>query len=118
MSRLVYPDRAPVKQIAPTFRCEALRRAVSKIPCVSCGVWGYTQAAHANLQEYGKGRGLKASDAAVMALCATRPGELGCHAKLDQLIGMTAAEAEENTHRFIAATLIALIEAGSLKATK
>jgi hypothetical protein len=119
MSRLVCTERAPVAQKgAKPFRSESLRRAVGSIPCVACGVWGHTQAAHANLQRYGKGRGLKASDGALMALCCTRPGEVGCHAKLDQMIGMTADEAEQNTHQWIAATLIALIEAGTLKVTK
>lgn len=66
----------------------------------------------------GKGRGLKASDAALMALCATRLGEIGCHVRLDQLVGMTADEAEQNTYRWIASTYIALIESGFLKATK
>jgi ferredoxin len=39
---------------------------------------GQTQAAHSNWAEHGKGRGIKASDEFVAALCRT------CHAELDQ----------------------------------
>lgn len=119
MSRLVHPDRAPVllRSTGP-FRSEAYRRAVAELPCQCCGIWGHSQAAHANLSSLGKGRGLKSSDAALMALCSSRPGDVGCHVRLDQLIGMTAAEAEDNTYRWIASTLIALVERGFLKVAK
>jgi hypothetical protein len=119
MSRLVHPDRAAIApRSASAFRYEAFRRAVAALPCQCCGIWNHSQAAHANLSNMGKGRGIKASDGALMALCATRPGDVGCHVRLDQLIGMTADEAEQNTHRWIASTYIALIEAGALKVSK
>lgn len=65
----------------PPVRSEALRRAVASLPCAICGVYGYSQAAHANT---GKGMGMKACDLTCFPACAPRPGEVGCHAKLDQ----------------------------------
>lgn len=62
-------------------RCEAYRRAVAQLPCVICGIYGYSQAAHANT---GKGMGLKACDLTLFPACADRPGVRGCHAQLDQ----------------------------------
>ncbi|WP_258304996.1 hypothetical protein, partial [Escherichia coli] len=38
---------APVAKEAPV-RSEPYRRAVASLPCVICGVHGYSQAAHAN----------------------------------------------------------------------
>src|SRR5260364_342023 len=52
------------------MRSEKLRRLVAMLPCMCCGQKGQTQAAHANFQSFGKGMGIKASDAALMALCA------------------------------------------------
>jgi hypothetical protein len=101
-----------------TIRSEQLRRAVASLPCQCCRIEGYTQAAHSNLMEHGKGRGLKASDAALMALCCDRPGIVGCHTRLDQYIDITRAQAVELTHKWIASTLIALIESGALKVSK
>jgi hypothetical protein len=54
---------------------------VATLPCVICGLYGYSQAAHAN---QGKGMGLKACDLTCFPACGPRPGEEGCHAKLDQ----------------------------------
>lgn len=45
--------------------------------CVACGGF-MTVAAHSNRAKFGKGRGIKASDAAAMCLCVQ------CHALLDQ----------------------------------
>lgn len=68
------PKSAPV-------RSEEYRRAVATLPCVICGVPGYSQAAHANT---GKGMGIKACDLTLFPACADRPGVVGCHTKLDQ----------------------------------
>lgn len=92
----------------PMFRSEPLRRLVAALPCQHCGLIGSTQAAHANLSVYGKGMGLKASDAALMALC------VGCHAALDQGSAMTRSERLDFQHEMIAKTLIELIESGQL----
>ena len=45
----------PVTKDAPV-RSEAYRRAVAALPCINCGIQGYSQAAHGSA---GKGMGLK-----------------------------------------------------------
>lgn len=50
---------------------------IRKLPCVRCGNPN-SQAAHSNSAKHGKGRGIKASDAFVIPLCAT------CHAAFDR----------------------------------
>lgn len=84
-----------------TYRSEKHLARVRKLPCVDCGRVGETQAAHMNL---GKGQGIKASDAALMALCVT------CHARLDQGGQMTKAERRAYEWEMVAKTYIALQE--------
>lgn len=62
-------------------RNEAYRRAVASLPCVICGVPGYSQAAHGST---GKGMGIKACDLTLFPACCDRPGVRGCHSRLDQ----------------------------------
>ncbi len=50
---------------------------IRKLPCVRCGNPN-SQAAHSNSSRDGKGRGIKASDAFVIPLCAI------CHAAFDR----------------------------------
>ena len=50
---------------------------IRKLPCVRCGNPN-SQAAHSNSAKYGKGRGIKASDAFVIPLCQS------CHSDFDQ----------------------------------
>lgn len=97
------------------FESEALRRAVASLPCAYCQAEGISQAAHSNLYEHGKGRGLKASDAATFPLCATTPGRLGCHDKFDQYELCSKVEMPEMTYRFMAWTHVQLIERQLLK---
>jgi hypothetical protein len=59
---------------------------VASLPCQLCGVDGRTQAAHSNQLIHGKGRGIKASDVYVAALCDK------CHYQIDQGKDMTKAE--------------------------
>ena len=49
---------APAAQVAKAapVRSEAYRRAVASLPCINCGVPGYSQCAHSNS---GKGAGIK-----------------------------------------------------------
>ncbi|WP_207000703.1 hypothetical protein [Trinickia mobilis] len=98
-----------------TFRSEDLRRAVVTLPCMNCGIERYTQAAHGNTD---KGQGLKASDAAIAALCCDRPGVRGCHAMLDQGGAMGKEERRAFELEMIAKTYIALIERGLLRTVK
>ena len=95
----------------PIFRSEALRRAVAELACVNCGRVGSTQAAHTNT---GKGQGIKASDARIMALCTGGLDHRGCHEYLDQSGRMTREQRREFESEMTLRTLVALIERGVL----
>jgi len=98
-----------------TFRSEALRRVIVTLPCVCCGRIGRTQAAHTN---YGKGGGIKASDASLMALCADGPGYVGCHSSVDANSKMTKIERRQFEMEMVALTYIALVERGLITVLK
>jgi hypothetical protein len=100
------------------YRNPLLLDAVRQLACVHCQAEGRTQAAHSNQLRFGKGRGLKASDAAIMALCGSGYGHPGCHAKLDQGSHMTKQERYDFEYEHIALTLILLIEQGYLVVNK
>jgi hypothetical protein len=61
-------------------RDEAYLRLVAALPCIHCGIEGYSQAAHGPTL----GARIKSSDAAVFPLCCDRPVVKGCHPKFDQ----------------------------------
>ncbi|WP_186056829.1 hypothetical protein [Burkholderia gladioli] len=97
-ARVVFPK-------PETFRSRPLRLAVASLPCMRCGRENNTQAAHEN---YGKGKGIKASDACLMALCVE------CHQYVDQV-----GEMDRETRRalevvLVKKTLVELIERGLL----
>lgn len=96
------------------YRNSKLLAVVRQLPCAHCGITGRTQAAHSNQLRFGKGRGIKGSDAAIMALCASDFGKPGCHAELDQGANMTKQERYAFEYEHIALTLITLIEQGYL----
>ena len=89
------------------FRSEKLRRHVADMPCVNCGRTD-VQAAHANLGEFGKGMGMKASDAALMSLCCA------CDTDLDQGSTMDKQGKRDFQYQMIARTLVRAIEQGRL----
>jgi hypothetical protein len=61
------------------FRSKSHLKNVASLPCQNCYIEGETQAAHSNWSEWGnKGRGIKASDEFVAALCQK------CHYEVDQ----------------------------------
>jgi hypothetical protein len=61
------------------YRNQRLLEAVREAPCQHCGRQdGTVVAAHSNQGRDGKGRGMKANDYRIAALCFT------CHAELDQ----------------------------------
>lgn len=62
-------------------RSEAYRRAVAGLPCMWCGISGFSQHAHLNR---GKGFALKTDDRTGFPLCCARPGIEGCHIAFDQ----------------------------------
>ena len=64
-----------------TFRSIEHRQAVASLPCIKCGIVGFSQAAHVN---FNKGGALKTSDALTFPLCCTRLGIVGCHVLHDQ----------------------------------
>lgn len=68
-----FPKSAPI-------RSGSYRRLVAQLPCISCGIEGYSQAAHPPP----KGKGIKESDDECFPLCCTRPMIQGCHADFDQ----------------------------------
>ena len=70
---------------------------IRKLPCVRCGNPN-SQAAHSNSAKHGKGRGIKASDAFVMPLCAT------CHAAFDLFVLGNRAESEAMFEKWLVKT--------------
>lgn len=70
----------PVPKAAPV-RSETYRRLVASLPCMLCGIEGFSQHAHGN---NGKGMALKVCDLFSFPLCVDRPGQRGCHSQLDQ----------------------------------
>ena len=93
-----------------TYRNEKLRRSADGESCVACGsrdgtvVW-----AHANSLSWGKGMGLKASDAAGMYLCGR------CHVGHDQGRDGSKEERRQREFEWIAKSLVRAIEGGVLK---
>jgi len=84
---------------------------VSCLPCIYCGVIGYSQHAHAN---EGKGMGLKVDDRRGFPLCCSRPGVEGCHAAFDHyhlLVGGREAH-REAAERWAARTRAVIRKAG------
>lgn len=79
-----------------SYRNPKLTRLAKGQPCVSCGAQDGTVIwAHSNLLEHGKGKGIKAHDAAGMFLCHK------CHSALDHGHDMTRAEKREFTMQMI-----------------
>ena len=70
---------------------------IRKLPCVRCGSPN-SQAAHSNSAKHGKGRGIKASDAFVIPLCAI------CHAAFDRFELGNRAESEAMFEKWLVKT--------------
>ncbi|MFY8041619.1 MAG: hypothetical protein ACOVOD_01715 [Rhodoferax sp.] len=88
-------------------RDERLRDMCRAMPCQHCGALGPGAGvtwAHSNWAEHGKGKGIKASDVYVAALCSV------CHAELDQGRAWSAEEKKRNWlcahHRTVAKAVI------------
>lgn len=79
------------------YRNKKLLESVRNAPCMSCGIEnGTVVAAHSNQLRDGKGRGIKADDYRIAALCYS------CHYQLDQgnrLSKDQRVELWENAHR-------------------
>lgn len=98
----------PVPKSAPV-RSEPYRRLVASLPCLLCGIEGFTQHAHGNVD---KGMALKNCDLFAFPLCADRPGEQGCHSKLDQGALFPKAVRREVEKEWARRTVLFLIGAG------
>jgi ferredoxin len=91
------------------YRNKKLLEVVRQSPCQHCGRQdGTVVAAHSNLLKDGKGRGIKASDYRIAALCFT------CHADLDQGNKMSREERKEMWEDAHRATVGWLFEDGHL----
>lgn len=92
-----------------TFRSPKLLILCRELECQICGAEdGTVCAAHSNRLSDGKGRGLKASDAAVAALC------FKCHATVDQGRSMSREDRQSVWLEAHIKTLRALVERGYL----
>lgn len=92
------------------FRNKKLLEAVRAFPCQMCGREdGTVVAAHSNQLRDGKGRGIKAHDYRIAALCH------GCHYELDQGNRMSRTERTESWETAHRATIGALFERGLVK---
>lgn len=94
---------------ASRVRSESYRRWVAGLPCIACGIEGWTQVAHAN---YGKGMALKVCDLQTFPLCAPHWGKPGCHTEHDLCMGMTRDTRRELEARYVKQTQAAAVEAG------
>ena len=98
---MLFPKAKPV-------RSESYRRWIAALPCFCCGIEGWSQCAHAN----GGGMGTKDCDLRTFPLCATRPGDMGCHMRFDLCIDMSKAERRELTEQYVARAQAMAREAG------
>jgi hypothetical protein len=91
------------------YRNKKLLELVRQSPCQTCGTQdGTVVAAHSNQLRDGKGRGLKAHDYRIAALC------FRCHSELDQGTKMSKAERLESWDEAHRRTIGWLFENGHL----
>ena len=69
----------PIVKDSPV-RSQQYLRAVASLPCIACGIHGYSQAAHLPPEA----KGMKQSDLLAFPLCCVRVGVPGCHQDYDQ----------------------------------
>jgi len=85
------------------FRSKSHLKNVASLPCQNCYIEGETQAAHSNWSEWGnKGRGIKASDEFVAALCQK------CHYEVDQGKTLSKEEKSQMWHNAFVRTKVLL----------
>jgi hypothetical protein len=65
---------------AQVIRSEAYRRFVASHACFGCGIAGFSQCAHENID---KGTAMKVCDSRSFPLCGPRFGLIGCHQQFD-----------------------------------
>lgn len=92
------------------YRNKKLLEIVRQSPCQNCGAQdGTVCAAHSNQLRDGKGRGIKAQDHRIAALC------FRCHSELDQGTKMSRAERVELWEEAHRKTIGWLFESGHLE---
>jgi hypothetical protein len=92
------------------YRSKKLLEIVRESPCQHCGSQnGTVVAAHSNQLRDGKGRGIKAEDFRIAALC------FECHSELDQGTRMSRAERVELWEEAHRKTIGWLFESGNLE---
>jgi hypothetical protein len=101
---------APRPKEAPV-RSEAYRRLVASLPCIVCGIAGYTQACHADL---GKGMGIKTSDLTCWPGCGPHGGLPGCHYTLGTSGTMSRDERRAKEAAYAERTRCELVAQASL----
>jgi hypothetical protein len=82
-------------------RSKKLLKLVASLDCQACGSGEMVQAAHTNWGG-GKGRGIKADDNLVAALC------LQCHYEIDQGVKLTKQERQDKWQKAHQKTVLAL----------
>ena len=92
------------------YRNQKLLVAVRDSPCQMCGVKdGTIVAAHSNQLKDGKGKGIKAHDYRIAALC------YGCHMAIDQGKSLSKEERKEAWDEAHRRTIGWLFERGNLQ---
>jgi hypothetical protein len=82
----------------PIVRSEAYRRFVASHACFGCGIAGFSQCAHENLD---KGMAMKVCDSRSWPMCGPRYGLIGCHAQFDLGIDSDREERRELGARYV-----------------
>lgn len=90
----------------PYVRSKKLLQLVAGLDCQNCGSGHMVQASHTNWG-HGKGRGIKADDNAIAALC------LKCHYEIDQGKTLSREERKEMWKRAHRRTVEALLSTQS-----
>jgi hypothetical protein len=92
------------------YRSQKLLKAVRNSPCMNCGIEdGTVCAAHSNQLRDGKGKGLKANDYRIAALCSR------CHFAVDQGSILNKDERKELWEQAHRATIGWLFDNGYLE---
>ena len=95
---MMYPKHNYVRSVK-------LLKLVASLECQNCGSGHMVQAAHSNWGD-GKGKGIKADDNKVAALC------LNCHYEVDQGKNLTKEERQDLWNRAHRRTVQTLIDQG------
>lgn len=92
---------------------EPYRRLVAARPCINCGIWNYSQAAH----PHPTGKAIKEDDRTCFPLCCTRLLITGCHVEFDQYRLFPPEQVRAVAARWGALTRESIIQAGEWPST-